>query len=128
MTRYEAVKAAVRKFDNAPFTYGNFDCCEFVREVATLYRGANPAPELVYMNEREANQIIAEAGGLSELMTYVFGDPIPVEGTEVGDAVLLKLPKVGDIMGVRVPDGAIVPVMRGLHKVPLRYALEGWRI
>lgn len=128
MTRYEAVKVAVRKFEDAPFDYGAFDCCEFVREVATLYRGHDPAPELIYMNEREANHIIAEAGGLSELMTYVFGDPIKPEDTEVADALKLKLPKTGEIMGVRVPDGALVPVMRGLQKVPLRYALEGWRI
>lgn len=128
MTRYDAVKAAIRKFDNAPFTYGNFDCCEFVREVATVYRGADPAPELVYMDEMEANDLIANFGGLSPLMTYVFGDPIEPEDTNVGDALKLKLPKVGDIMGIRVPDGALVPVMRGLHKVPLRYALEGWRI
>lgn len=128
MTRYEAVRAAVRKFEDAPFDYGAFDCCEFVREVATLYRGHDPAPELIYMNEREANQIIAEAGGLSELMTYVFGDPVEVEDTETGDAVKLKLPKVGEMMGVRVPDGILVPVMRGLIKANLRYALEGWRI
>jgi len=128
MTKYEAVKAAVRKFEDAPFEYGDFDCCEFVREVATLYRGADPAPELIYMNEREALFLIEEAGGLSELMTYVFGNPISVEDTETGDALKLKLPKTGEIMGVRVPDGALVPVMRGLHKAPLRYALEGWRI
>lgn len=128
MTRYEAVRAAVRKFEDAPFDYGAFDCCEFVREVATLYRGHDPAPELIYMSEREANQIIAEAGGLSELMTYVFGDPVEVEDTETGDAVKLKLPKVGEMMGVRVPDGILVPVMRGLIKANLRYALEGWRI
>ena len=128
MTRYEAVKAAVRKFEDAPFEYGAFDCCEFVREVATLYRGADPAPELMYMTEREAMQIIAEAGGLSELMTYVFGQPIAAEDADVGDALKLKLPKTGEVMGVRVPDGALVPVMRGLLKVDLRYALEGWRI
>lgn len=128
MTRYEAVKAAVRKFEDAPFTYGNFDCCEFVREVATLYRGHDPAPELVYMDEDDANHIIADFGGLSPLMTYVFGDAIEPEDTNVGDALKLKLPKTGEIMGVRVPGGALVPVMRGLLKVDLRYALEGWRI
>lgn len=128
MTRYEAVKAAVRKFEDAPFAYGNFDCCEFVREVATLFRGADPAPELIYMDELEANHLIADFGGLSPLMTYVFGEAIEPEDTEVGDALLLKLPKIGEIMGVRVPDGGLVPVMRGLHKMPFRYALEGWRI
>ena len=128
MTRYEAVKAAVRKFEDTPFEYGGFDCCEFVREVATLYRGADPAPELVYMNEREALFLIEEAGGISELMTYVFGDAVSVEDTETGDALKLKLPKTGEVMGVRVPDGALVPVMRGLLRADLRYALEGWRI
>jgi hypothetical protein len=128
MTRYEAVKTAVRKFEDAPFEYGGFDCCEFVREVATLYRGADPAPELVYMNEADAEYLIADFGGLSSLMTYVFGDPISAEDTEVADALKLKLPKTGEVMGVRVPDGALVPVMRGLLKVDLRYAIEGWRI
>jgi len=80
------------------------------------------------MNEREAIQIIAEAGGLSELMTYVFGNPVKADDAEVGDALKLKLPKTGEVMGVRVPDGALVPVMRGLLKVDLRYAIEGWRI
>lgn len=128
MTRYEAVKAAVRKFQDEPFAYGAFDCCEFVREVATLYRGRDPAPELIYMSERDANYLIAEAGGLAELMTYVFGAPIEPDAAEVGDALLLKLPKTGAVMGVKVPDGALVPVKRGLLKVSLRYALEGWRI
>ncbi len=128
MTRHEAVKAAVAKFEDAPFEYGAFDCCEFVREVAKQYRGQDPAPELQYVNEREANYIIAEAGSLSELMTHVFGESVAVEDTETADAVKLKLPKTGEVMGVRVPDGALVPVMRGLLRVPLKYALEGWRI
>lgn len=128
MTRYEAVKAAVRKFEDEPFDYGRFDCCEFVREVATLYRGADPAPELVYMDEAEAEYLIADFGGLSSLMTYVLGDPIKPEDSSIGDALKLKLPKTGEVMGVRVPDGALVPVMRGLLKVDLRYAVEGWRI
>ncbi len=128
MTRFDAVKTAVRKFEDSPFQYGAFDCCEFVREVATIYRGQDPAPDLVYVSEREAMQIIAEAGGLSELMTYVFGPPVSPEETETGDALKVKLPKTDDVMGVRVPEGALVPVMRGLMKVDLRYALEGWRI
>lgn len=128
MTRFDAVKTAVRKFEDSPFQYGAFDCCEFVREVATIYRGQDPAPDLVYVSEREAMQIIAEAGGLSELMTYIFGPAVSPKDTEIGDALKVKLPKTDDVMGVRVPDGALVPVMRGLMKVDLRYALEGWRI
>lgn len=128
MTKIEAVKSVVRKFEDAPFDYGLFDCCSFVREVAIAYRGKDPAPELVYVNEREAHNLIAEAGGLSELMTYVFGSSIAVNDAEIGDAIKVKLPKTGEIMGVKVTDGALVPVMRGLWRVNLRYAIEGWRI
>ena len=128
MTRYEAVKAAVQIFQDAPFSYGNFDCCEFVREVAIQYRGEDPAPHLLYDDEESAQLLIQDFGGMSSLMCHVFGDPVEVEDTDTGDALKLKLPKTGEIMGVRVPDGALVPVMRGLHKVPLRYAIEGWRI
>ena len=128
MTRFQAVKAAVRKFEDAAFDYGSFDCCEFVREVAKEFRGEDPAPHLYYEDEAGALQIIQEHGDLSGLMTSIFGDPIAPEDAEVGDALKMDLPKAGVIMGVKVPDGALVPVMRGLWKVPARYALEAWRI
>lgn len=128
MTRYDAVKVVVRAYQDAPFNYGSFDCCELVRQVAIHYRGEDPAPDLIYENEEGAQQIIDEHGGLSGLMTEVFGQAIEPDDAEVGDALLLRLPKTGAVMGVKVPDGALVPVKRGLWKVPLRYALEGWRI
>jgi len=128
MTRYEAVRATVRAYQDAPFDYGSFDCCEFLRQVAIRYRGKDPAPSLIYEDEEGANHIITEHGGLPGLMTAVFGNPIQPDDAQVGDAVLLRLPKTGTVMGVKVPDGALVPVNRGLWKVPLRYALQGWRI
>lgn len=128
MTRHEAVRAAVKAYQDAPFDYGTFDCCEFVRQVAIQYRGEDPAPSLSYKDEEGAQRIIEEHGGLSGLMTFVFGDPIEPDDAQVADAVLLRLPKTGPVMGVKVADGALVPVKLGLWKVPLRYALEGWRI
>ena len=60
--------------------------------------------------------------------SHILGESIDPNETSTADVLLLKLPGVGEIAGVRVPDGALVPLKVGLYRAPLRYALEGWRI
>lgn len=128
MNRERAVRAVVQRFGNHPFQYGSFDCCELVRQTHYFLRGKDPAPHLQYEDELGANIIIDAHGGLSGLMTTLFGESVNVEATETADPVLIVMPAFGDIMGIRVPNGALVPLKAGLHKVPIKYAVEGWRI
>ena len=128
MTREEAVRSVSRAFGGEPFAWGRLDCCQLARAVFEAVRGRDPAPELTYSSKDEAEALMARHGGLGGLLTYILGDPCPVDETSTADVLLLKLPGVGEIAGVRVPDGALVPLKVGLYRAPLRYALEGWRI
>lgn len=122
------MKAVVQRYGNHPFEYGSFDCCELVRQTHYFLRGRDPAPHLQYEDELGASIILDTHDGLSGLMTTLFGESVNVEATETADPVLVVIPASGDIMGIRVPNGALVPLKAGLHKVPLKYAVEGWRI
>jgi hypothetical protein len=127
-TREEAVRSVTRAFGDQPFAWGRLDCCQLARAVFEAFRGVDPAPELAYSSREEAEAIMTRHGGLAGLLSHILGQAVPVEQTSTADVLLLKLPGVGEIAGVRVPDGALVPLKVGLYRAPLRYALEGWRI
>lgn len=126
--REEAVRSVTRAFGDEPFAWGRLDCCQLARAVFEALRGYDPAPGLVYDTQEEAESIMTRHGGLAGLLGHILGPPVPVDQTSTADVLLLKLPGVGEIAGVRVPDGALVPLKVGLYRAPLRYALEGWRI
>ena len=128
MTREEAVRSVTRAFGDQPFAWGRLDCCQLARAVFAAYRGRDPAPGMDYASKDEAEALMARHGGLAGLLTYILGDPCPVNETSTADVLLLKLPGVGELAGVRAGDGALVPIKVGLYRAPLRYALEGWRI
>lgn len=127
-TREEAVRSVTRAFGDEPFAWGRLDCCQLARAVFEALRGYDPAPGLVYSTQEEAESIMTRHGGLTGLLSHILGASVPVDQTSTADVLLLKLPGVGEIAGVRVPDGALVPLKVGLYRAPLRYALEGWRI
>ncbi len=126
--REEAVRSVTRAFSDEPFAWGRLDCCQLARAVFEALRGYDPAPGLVYDTQEEAESIMTRHGGLAGLLSHILGPPVPVDQTSTADVLLLKLPGVGEITGVRVPDGALVPLKVGLYRAPLRYALEGLRI
>lgn len=128
MTREEAVRKVTREWGNALFSYGYFDCCQLAKDVFKAYRGFDPAPDLIYDDEDQAREIIKKYGDLEGLLTHILGEPVPVEETDTADIVLLEWPGQEPTAGVRVPDGGLVPIARGVDKMPLRYILKGWRI
>lgn len=127
-TREEAVRSVTRAFGGEPFAWGRLDCCQLARAVFEALRGYDPAPGMTYSTQEEAEAIMTRYGGLMGLLSHILGPSVPVDQTSTADVLLLKLPGVGEIAGVRVPDGALVPLKVGLYRAPLRYALEGWRI
>jgi len=128
MTREEAVRSVTRALGDQPFTWGAMDCCQLARAVFVAYRGHDPALGMDYTSKDEAEALMARHGGLAGLLTHILGEPCPVNETSTADVLLLKLPGVGELAGVRAKDGALVPLKVGLYRAPLRYALEGWRI
>lgn len=128
MTREEAVRSVTKAFGDRPFSWGALDCCQLARAVYKAYRGSDPAIGLDYSSEEEAESIIASHGGLDGLIGSILGDSIEPNAASTADILLLNLPKVGEIIGVKVPGGALVPLKVGLFKAPMNYALKGWRI
>ena len=128
MTREEAVRRVSDKVSGMRFQWGVMDCCQVAREMYRTLHGVDPAPELTYQTEDEARAIIEAHGGLSGLMTHLLGSSIPTEEALTGDILRSDLPHVGEIIGLKVPCGTLVPISRGLFKADLRYSLEAWRI
>lgn len=128
MTREEAVRAVSDKVSALKFEWGVMDCCQVAREMYRTYNGVDPAPDLVYGSEDEAKAIIEKHGGLSGLITHILGPAIPTDEALTGDILRLELPHVGEIIGIKVPCGTLVPISRGLFKADLKYSLEAWRI
>lgn len=128
MTREEAVRSVTKALGEKRFEWGLMDCCQIARAVYIAYRGHDPAPGFSYTSKEKAEEIMANYGGLRGLLSHILGESTHVDNTSTADVLLLKLPGIGEFAGVRVPDGALAPLRVGLYKVPLSYALEGWRI
>lgn len=128
MTREQAVREVCRSLGEKPFKWGDMDCCQIARHIYIAVNGNDPATHLQYDSEESALGIISRHGGLAGLMTSILGPSVAVAETQIADILRLDLPHVGEIIGIRVGDGALVPVSRGLHKADLRHAIEGWRI
>ena len=52
-----------------PFSYDGADCCAFVADCLKETTGENP--NFRYSTEEEANQLIAEHGGLDERIPFL---------------------------------------------------------
>jgi hypothetical protein len=128
MIREKAIRKVCRELGDKPFKWGDMDCCQIARHIYIAIHGNDPATHLQYDSEESALEIISKHGGLAGLMTSILGHSVEVAETQIADILRLDLPHVGEIIGIRVGDGALVPVSTGLHKADLRHAIEGWRI
>jgi hypothetical protein len=85
-----------------PFAYGTHDCCQFAALAVEAITGTNPASAWVYTNQAQAEALIADAGGLEQLVTDVMGEPVHPSRAGRGDVVLANLengPTVGVCLG-----------------------------
>lgn len=120
-----SVKSAFNSWKRRQFNYGDADCCSFVAHVASELTGRDYRSFITYSNEAEAYGIIKAHGGFEALMDSVFthqGEPVD------GDPCLLKLPVVGEIMGVKFGKSVVCVTKSGLAQVKDRYILKGWNL
>lgn len=125
--RAKALRATVDQFSDRPFGYGAFDCCQFARAAFTSLRGRDPAPSFDYADETSADEIIEAHGTLEGLLRSILGEPTD-SPLRICDVALVKLPVVGEIVGVVGGASVIVPMKRGLERVPMRTITMGWAI
>ena len=107
---------------------GGHDCCSLAREAVRLRTGRDPAPELTYSDQDSALAILKQHGGLDGLLRHVLGEPVPPAELGMADIALVRLPLVGELVGVICRQGAIVPMPVGLDVAPARCVVHGWRI
>lgn len=113
-----------------PFVWGVSDCIQFAGGMVEQMTGHNPADKYRYSSEREALQIIAQAGGLASLITAEMGEPRPSIAEAVdGDVVLTKFRDTGDIVGIAQPSRKVMwlrLLAGGVVPVPFEQALKVW--
>ncbi len=128
--RRRAVRAVVMACNRQRFRYGTHDCATFVIDCASRINKRNVAQWIAYTNEDEANELIESAGGLSALMSSVFGEPLgSVEDAQVGDPCVAVLPGVGELCAVMGAPGWVLAAGQvGIERVPARCVVDVWPV
>lgn len=123
-SRIDVLKA-LNKWKRREFNYGDSDCCSFVAFIVNELTGVNHRDRFTYDNEQQAYGIIDAHGGFEGLIDSVFGEPSEPSD---GSPVMLKLPMVGKVMGIKLDDTAVCVTKFGMSQISDRYVIRSWNI
>lgn len=117
---------AINKWKRRDFRYGDSDCCQFTAFIVRELTGRDYAQPFSYDSEAEAYKFITEHGGLRDFAKSILGD----ESTNLksGDPVIMRLPMVGELMGVLLGETIVSVCAAGLVRVDRRYLICGWSV
>jgi hypothetical protein len=118
---------ALNSWQKRSFEYGESDCCKFAAHVLTEITGRDYIARFDYHNENDAFELIKQHGSLAGLVSHALGVK-PGENYIDGDPVMVRLPIVGDAMGVKLGNYAVCLTKKGLTKVNQNHIIEGWPI
>tara|TARA_R110000782_G_scaffold33535_10_gene80798 strand:+ start:1432 stop:1818 length:387 start_codon:yes stop_codon:yes gene_type:complete len=118
---------ALNSWQKRSFKYGESDCCKFAAHVLTEITGRDYIARFDYHNEKDAFELIEQHGSLAGLVSHALGVK---SGTNYidGDPVMVRLPIIGDAMGVKLGNYAVCLTKKGLTKVNQNHIIEGWPI
>ena len=124
ISRYDVIRA-MGSWKRREFKYGDADCCSFIAHVTSELTGRDYRRFITYNSEAEAYGIIESHGGFESLMDSVFEN----KGDQVdGDPCLVKLPIVGEMMGIKLDKTVVCITKFGLSQMPERYIIRGWNL
>ena len=110
------------------WSWGEMDCCQFVRRVLKDAHGIDFAPDAPeYSSAREALRIVRESGGMERFISQYLGDPVPRNQVRRGDVCLAEFP-AGMAIGICSGQNAAFASMDGVIFVPMEQVLKGWNI
>jgi hypothetical protein len=110
------------------FSYGNADCCIFAAYVIEKLTGHDYMANVSYKGQDAAESVIKKHGSFESLVTTILGVDPSLYWCD-GDPVMGKVPSVGELMGIKLESNIICLSDTGrLVRVPIRYAVRGWRI
>lgn len=121
------ITQAFNTWEKSSFEYGRSDCCKFAAHVVSEITGRDYSAKFDYHSEDEAAALIEHHGGLAGLISHILGVPSGDNYSD-GDPVMIRLPVVGDAMGIKLGAFAVCLTRKGLTKVPQRHIIEGWPI
>ena len=117
---------AINKWDRRPFRYGDADCCQFTAFIVKQLTGRDYARQLSYSNEQEADALISAKGDLRDFAESILGEP--TGGLKTGAPVIMRVPTIGQAMGILLGDKIVSVCERGLIRVDKRYLVCGWSL
>ena len=126
MKKPAKVLAALNKWQRRKFNYGDADCCQFAAFIVKELTGQDYAADFQYNTEQEADQIISKAGDLQDFIASVLGEPSGQ--LKDGDPCLIKLPIVGQLLGVKLGASVVALTEKGMVRVDVRYLVCGWSV
>ena len=125
MLRYAAL---IEEAQGRRFEWGAWDCCQFAARDVEAVTGRDPR-ELFppYTSEAEAESIIAECGGMQELITRALGESVQPSRAMRGDIVLCDMGR-GLQPAVCTGVYCVAPGARGLERRASLDALAAWNL
>ena len=129
--RYTALAAFIASRADAPFVWGENDCCIFAADAVRAQTGRDPLDWLrgKYRTEIDAKTIVGKGKGISAMTDNALGTALPfVTTARRGDVVLFESghgPALGVCVGVNF---AAVRPTGGLGYFSMRHAVKAWRI
>lgn len=121
------VVRALNAWEKRSFEYGESDCCKFAAHVLTEVTGHDYIAKFDYRTEAEAFALVEKHGGLAGLVSHALSAQ-PGSNYTDGDPVMVRLPIVGDAMGIKLGEFAICLTRKGLTRVNQRHIIEGWSV
>lgn len=119
---------AVQAAQGMTFEWGRNDCCQFAARVVAAITDRDPREIFpAYESEADAARIIAECGGLSELIARALGEPKAVSLAQRGDVVLCDFGR-GLQPAICLGIWSVAPGLRGLEKRMTDTALAAWTV
>lgn len=109
---------------DAPFDWGQNDCCQFAR--AYYFRVTGKDVGLPYDSQTGANRILAKYGSLTDLFTHLLGEP--VSEAQASDIVIVRVNETDEAAGVfNGSDVWTVHPDHGLCRLPGESIVRAWQ-
>lgn len=126
LTTNEAIRNALYKVSNKPFSYGELDCCLFVAEVVKEITGVDYSESFIgkYNSDDEASKIIESYGSIKNLVSSILGEPQDWDMN--GSPTLLELPSIGETLGIYIDSKVLVKCESGTVFFPMRFVIARW--
>lgn len=125
----ELLHSAIESRIDSRFSWGDFDCCMFAAECVKAITGEWLMPDLEYSSKETAIAVIQENGGLSNIVSEIFGNSAFPLAASRGDIVMRHDEDTGMMsLGICVGELVAFPALRGVAYVNLADCICCWKV